>query len=212
MKSRMRLIAAAALLLAACSFSVNKNVDLPDGTRTGRGFNTVNGSIRLGADCSVRGECRSVNGSIDVGARTRVGALKSVNGSVSLAADAEVERSVAVVNGGVRLDAGARVRGDVKTINGRVDLDSASIGKNVVTFNGDIRLDRASLVWGDVRIKRSKNGNRDRIDTLFVEIAGGSVLKGGVTVERDPQIEVRVVLSGGGRVEGPVRGAEVVNR
>jgi cytoskeletal protein CcmA (bactofilin family) len=81
---------------------------------------------------------------------------------------------------------------------------------DITTHTGDIILQDKSIVGGDITIKRSHNRKR-RHRTLDIKISDGSVVKGDIIV-KDDDLKVKVFLSGGGKVEGTIANAEVVNQ
>ena len=57
----MGLFSALLVLNCGCDASVNRSIHVGDGEHSG-GLNSVNGSIHVGSNCSVDGNCRTVNG------------------------------------------------------------------------------------------------------------------------------------------------------
>lgn len=202
------------VLLLGCNVSVNKSVDVPDGSKTHHGYTTVNGSIRIGSDCAIRGVCRSVNGSIEVGSRSTVRKIQSVNGGIRVMEGVKIREAVEAVNGGVEMDKGCEVA-DVKTINGSVRLDSVAVTGDITTYNGNIALDNGSMVKGDIHIKKRKHGqhhaDQNREEKLIIEIMNRSSVEGDILVY-DPEQKVDVILSGGGKVKGKIEKANVIQR
>jgi DUF4097 and DUF4098 domain-containing protein YvlB len=202
------------ILFLGCNVSVNKGVNVPDGTRSGHGYTSVNGSVRVGSDCVVRGVCRSVNGSIEVGTRSTVRKVQSVNGSVIVMEGARVRDAVEAVNGGVEIEPAAEAA-SIHMVNGPVSLDSATVAGNISTYNGNITLDNGSVVRGDIRIKRRRHGHEDtgrgKDEPLIIEIMNRSSVLGDVIVS-DPEQKVDLILSGGGKVGGRVENVNVIRR
>jgi DUF4097 and DUF4098 domain-containing protein YvlB len=140
---------ALSVLVAGCDLSVNRDIDVPAGARSG-GAATINGRIAVGAGAVVEGDLRSVNGRIEIGSDARVRDLNTVNGSLRLA-DGATATSVIGVN--ARLDLGERVEvaGDVATVNGAINVGGSSVlHRHVIAVNGDILL-RGVRVAGAVR-------------------------------------------------------------
>jgi uncharacterized phosphosugar-binding protein len=81
---------------------------------------------------------------------------------------------------------------------------------DIRTHTGDITLQAKSTVEGDITIKRSRS-RKHRYRTLDITISDGSVVKGDIIV-KDDDLKVKVFLSGGGKVEGTIINAEVVNQ
>lgn len=213
MKSVKWLVIAPIVLLFGCNVSINKGVDVPDGSKVHHGYTSVNGSIRIGSECSIHGVCRSVNGSIEVGANSIVRKVQSVNGSILVMAGARIREAVEAVNGGIEMEQGAETAA-VKMVNGPVSLDSAKVTGGISTYNGNITLDNGSVVKGDIRIKKRRHGhdeNGRKEETLIIEILNRSLVEGGIVV-LDPEQKVDVILAGGGKVGGKVVGANVIQR
>lgn len=194
--------------LTGCHIRVNKSVTVDDGEVVYGGRNSVNGNVYIGDDCRVEGTCRSVNGVIEVGENSRVEDLQAVNGRITIDRDVTVDGDVQSVNGPVRCASGVEIHGDLTSVNGDIDIDDTLVRRNLMTYNGDILMTGSSGVWGDIVVKENK-GRSDRSRTLDIEITEESVVHGDIIV-RDDDIRVRVYLSDGGRVEGRVRNAEVI--
>lgn len=200
-----------ALLVAlamGCESSINKNIYVQDGERRDSGVNTVNGSITIGSDCVIRGDCRSVNGSIRVGQNSQVRELQVVNGNIELGANSRARGDIVTVNGAITLGSGTVVTGDVQTINGGIELDHATVENDLTLYNGEIRLTNGSIVKGDIVIKDSK-GKRSKEPVIRIRIEDSCVVEGDITVwEREAA--VKIYLGKEARIGGEVTGAEVV--
>jgi len=197
------------LALGATGCSVNRSLHLADGETTDSGLTTVNGSIRVGADCEVRGTCRTVNGSVRVDEGSRVADLATVNGSVELAEKVTVNGDVETVNGSIECGSGTTVDGNVANVNGRIRLHGTTVQGHVRTHNGSIGLLDGTRVAKDVVIEHSGHTSGDR--TLEIEISGGSVVEGDVDA-RDSGRDVQVILESGSEVQGEILGAEIIHR
>ena len=199
------------LLLAitpGCDSSINKSIYVQDGERRDSGINTVNGTITIGNDCVIRGDCRTVNGAIRVGQNSIVRELQVVNGEIELGRKSRSKNDLMTVNGTVTLQPGSLVNGDVSTINGGIRMDNATVEQDLTLFNGNIELVNASLVKGDIIIKDSK-GNRDRNQVYTIRLGEGSVVEGDIFVQED-EVKVKVVLGKDASVKGNVTNAEVI--
>lgn len=191
----------------ACDASVNRSKSLADGGRSA-GMSSVNGSIRIGADCIVNGGCHTVNGGIEVGNGSRVEDLETVNGRIVIGADVEVQGDAQTVNGSFNAAAGSVVLGQVATVNGRVELTRTVVDRDVSTVNGDVRLGDRSVIRGSIVIKGRRgifSGGR----RLEIRIEDGSTVEGGIDV-RDANRRVRVYIGKDSAVKGQIRNAKVV--
>ncbi len=206
-KALFPVLAASLLALCACDVSVNRGRSLADGGRSS-GMNTVNGSISLGAGCTVDGGCRTVNGGIRVGDNSRVEDLDTVNGRIAVGAGVRVDGDAQTVNGSFSAGAGSEIRGQVSTVNGRIELAGAVVHHDVATVNGDVLLRDRSLVRGDIVI-RGRSGPFSGRRRLEIRLEGGSRVEGGIDVS-DPDSEVTVRVSRDSEVKGQVRNARII--
>ncbi|MBN1350833.1 hypothetical protein JXJ21_15550 [candidate division KSB1 bacterium] len=191
---------------AGCNVSVNKSIRIKDGETVRRSLNTVNGKIIIGNECDVRGNCRSVNGRIEIGRNSRIQSLESVNGRIEIGSHVTVQGSIRSVNGNITCQAPVEIEGSITAVNGSVELNRGSVEGDITTHNGDISLLDHSRVRESIIIKHS-NGLSDR--RLKITIADDSLVEGDIIVE-DDDIEVTVYLQRGGRVEGEIENAKVV--
>ena len=218
---------AAFLVMPGCNVSVNKSIHIDDGETVDNSQSTVNGSIYIGSDCKVKGSCNTVNGKIKVGSNSEVRSLKTVNmgitigedsyvdgnastvnGSINCKAGVKIDGSATTVNGSIKCDSGAKINGDATTVNGKIELKKTVVKEDIRTHNGDITLMNESIVYGDIVIRRSHNITR-RHRRLKISIAEGSIVKGDI-INKDDDIDVKVYLTGGGKVIGKIRGAELI--
>ena len=195
------------LSFCACDASVNSSRHLADGERSA-GLTSVNGSIHVGANCTVEGNCRTVNGRIEIGDNSRVEELDTVNGRIVIGANVEVDGDAGTVNGAIECGPGSKVRGRVSTVNGRVELRNTVVNDEVSTVNGDVRLSEKSVVRGRIVIK-GRQGHFSHGDRLEIRVQGGSIVEGGIDV-RDPERKVTVYVDKDSKVNGEIRNAEVV--
>ena len=197
-----------ACIVTGCNFKINKTIDIYDGETVHSSQNTVNGNIFIGHDCEVRGECRTVNGRIEVGDNSKVEKLQAVNGTITLRREVIVRDDVESVNGSVDCDQGVRIYGGINTVNGSIALQNTSIRRDITTYNGNVELLDKSYVQGDIVVKKSK-GSSGRRRRLKIYVTDESVVEGDVIV-KDRYLDVAVVLSHGGTVKGRIRNAEII--
>ena len=184
--SRLRPFAFAALLalpLAACADINVGRIDSP-----GSSFDTVNGSIRVGAN-SVVGDLETVNGSVFLGDDSRGEDLETVNGDIHVGDNVRID-SAETVNGDIVAGVELRCSGDLETVNGDIRLGrGADVDESVVTVNGRILLDGArvrgalEIVSGEI-----ETGRGSKIGAITVHEARGSKTSKGkprVTVGAD---------------------------
>jgi DUF4097 and DUF4098 domain-containing protein YvlB len=209
-KQKTFLFISLALILSVwgCDMSVNRSVSIRDGEHSG-GLASVNGSIRVGARCSVDGGCHTVNGRVEVGDGSQVRDLETVNGRISIGSNADVAGDVETVNGAIECGSGSKVHGKVSTVNGRIELDNTEVDEELAMVNGDILLRNKSVVRGDIVIKGHHGNFFDHHQRLEIRIESGSRVEGGIIV-RDEDAEVKVYLSKDATVKGEIRNAQVI--
>ncbi|OQX88331.1 hypothetical protein B6D60_02335 [candidate division KSB1 bacterium 4484_87] len=197
------------VLFFACNVNVNKGIDIKDGQIVDHSLNTVNGFIKIGNNCAIKGDVRSVNGGVGIGSHTKTGSVHTVNGAITIGDSSFVEGNLNVINGKIDCGLGTKIHGSVKTINGNIELTGVRVRNDVATANGDITLKQATMVEGDIVIKKSK-GNLDKVRQCTILITDNSVVTGNIIV-KDEKVQVTVHLQNGGKVLGKVENAEVVS-
>ena len=195
------------ILISGCNYSVNKSVTVKDGEILDEGRNVVNGHISIGSDAEVNGSCRSVNGFIRVGDRSKVEKLQVVNGGIDIGRDVLVRGNAETVNGTITCEPGVKIYGKAKTVNGSVKIRGTEIQNDIHVYNGNIDIREKSIIRGSIIVKRSKGGTRRR-RRMTIEITDESVVEGDIIVE-DKNVDARVILSQKGEVKGTIKGAEV---
>ena len=197
---------ALSLALAACDMGPGHNkvlgdVDVAAGASVSDA-NTVNGTVNVEANARA-GDTNSVNGSISIASGGQVADAKTVNGSIKLGEHAEA-KDATTVNGSVTLGRGATVSGNARSVNGALDLapdstvkgslrnvngqitvDDAHVGNGITTADGDIDIAGSSVIDGGIKVEESKGGG-------FLGIHFGS--------NKVP----RVVVGAGATVNGPL--------
>jgi len=154
-------------MLLGCSSSlstVNRDILIAPSSRTASACRSVNGEIQIGDHSETR-SVSTVNGSIRIGMDCLVdGNLKSVNGNVICAKRTQVRCSVETVNGRIELE-GTEVGHDVSTINGEILLTDVKVVGNIVigksNSSGDsstrkplvITLMNGTVVQGEIKIE-----------------------------------------------------------
>jgi DUF4097 and DUF4098 domain-containing protein YvlB len=196
------------VITAGCNVEINKPIRIADGSVETKSLNSINGSIIIGKDCQIKADCRAVNGAIEVGANSEVEDLQSVNGNISLSKGVIVNGDVSAVNGSINCEKDVFVKKDINTINGSIDLFKTHVALDVSTRNGNITLRDSTSVGGDIIIG-DIDGQSKKHRHIDITIANNSKVDGDIIVE-DDHVKVRVYLSTGGRVNGEVINAEVI--
>lgn len=191
--------------------TLNRNITINANSEVDGGLRSINGTIDVGEGCSVE-NISTINGTIRV--RTDVtirGDISSVNGRVNIQDKCRVNGNVTSVNGRITLDRDVVVRDNVETVNGSINIDKATVEQDITTYNGNITLRNNSRVKGDIIVEENRGWSNNR-RRLTINISGDSVVEGDIIIE-DDDIEVRVYISDGGKVEGTISGkAEVIRR
>jgi DUF4097 and DUF4098 domain-containing protein YvlB len=196
-RSVSTLLGVTAALVAACD---NQSSVLGNVTADKNGAHTVNGSVQVPAGIK-SGAVGTVNGSIHIGDDATVGSASTVNGAIDLGTHAGAD-SVDTVNGSVTLATGAHVAHSLSTVNGSVNLASdTELGGDARNVNGHIVLTAAhvtgslSTVSGDI------------------DVMGSSRVEGGITVQKSnswfglswASHRPRIVIGPGAVVQGTLR-------
>lgn len=210
MKRKISLLVLTAIFLAfACGVNVNKSITIKDGETVRKSLNVINGIIKIGNDCKIEGEVRTVNGAIWIGDRTEAKGVESVNGQISIGDSCYIRNTVKVVNGSISCGKGTEIRGSVKTLNGNISLTGVYVRDNVATINGNIKLEKGTIVDRDIVIKNN-DGKFDEEFERKIFIRDSSVVRGDILVD-DERLNVVVYLENGGKVLGRVKNAEIIS-
>ena len=197
--------------------SINKSVKIAAGEESG-GATSVNGSITVGADATVTGNLKTVNGSIRIddgasieeaatvnggvrlAARVRAESLTTVNGSINVGENGDISDEVGAVNGRISLGKGTRVADDVGNVNGQIGLAGAEVGGNVTTVNGDIELSDGAVVKGDVVVEKPSNWSwgKEKSRKPRIVIGPGSRVEGEIRLERKVELFISESAEVGG--------------
>jgi predicted acyltransferase (DUF342 family) len=198
-----------AFVILGCRASINGGLSVEDGQKVNHDLLSINGSIWVGTECRIRGWCRSINGSIEIGDSSQITGLQSINGQLNLGRNVWIKSGLMSINGSIQCEPGCRIGNDIRTVNGSIQIDSTEVKGDISTHNGDIRLAGGSVVRGNVIIRHSKNENHRDRRPIQIDIDGRSLVEGNVEV-RDPDVDVEVRLSNGGRLAGKAVGAKVI--
>ena len=201
----------------ALGASINKSVKIAAGEESG-GATSVNGSITVGADATVTGNLKTVNGSIRIddgasieeaatvnggvrlAARVRAESLTTVNGSINVGENGDIWDEVGAVNGRISLGKGTRVADDVGNVNGQIGLAGAEVGGNVTTVNGDIELSDGAVVKGDVVVEKPSNWSwgKEKSRKPRIVIGPGSRVDGEIRLDRKVELFISESAEVGG--------------
>ena len=162
-----------------------------------------------------------VNGAIEIAAGQQAGNLSTVNGAIRLGDGAHagsastvnggitlgaraVAESLSTVNGGVHLLQGAHVGGDVGNVNGAIGLVDAAVDGGLHTVSGDIDIGAGSVVKGGLIVDKESGWSLFRFWSSVPRVVIGP----GATVDGtlDFRRTVRLYVSDRARV-GAIKGA-----
>jgi len=220
MKAKLALIFAFLFLAGTCFClaTVNKSIHVGDNQTVRGGLSSVNGSIHIGLNCTVGGSSHTVNGRIEVGDGSRVDDLRTVNGSIHIGRRVIVDGFIKTTNGSLACDAGSEIMRELRTTNGSIEIKGTTAGESLTTINGNVSILDQSRVKGDIVI-RGKHGfwffgiffNSHRRHPITIRVEGGSVVEGGIIVE-DHHRNVEVIISKDSKVLGKVVNAKIIER
>jgi hypothetical protein len=200
----------AALFTGCGDLGVNRTLQIADGEKHKGDLNSVNGAIIIGRNCEISGDCRTINGEIEIKESSTVHDLMAVNGSISLAEKAKVSGAVNTVNGAINCQNGVVVQDELSTLNGDINLNNTMVNHDVLTVTGDISLHDRSIVEGDIIIRPRRGFSKDN-HALNIAISDSSVVAGDI-INRDKNRKVNVILSSGGQVKGSIQNAEIIRQ
>ncbi len=183
--------------------TVNRCIVVEDGKTVDRSLYSVNGSIRVGHNCTVKGAIQTVNGAITIEPDSIVhGTVASVNGSVRLAQNVTLENDLKSINGSIHANHGCTIEGGIASVNGTIQLVETFVGKELSTYTGRITISDHSTVKGNIRIRKSDSVYRGSRLTIVIERE--SVVHGDI-INENPQIQVLVQLKENARVDGKLK-------
>lgn len=206
--------------------SVSKDIRIANGEKIDRKVSSVSGDITIGQKARVRASVSTVSGDIEIGAKARIEDIGSVSGDLSIAKGAqtysletvsgdihlygenEVEGTIKTVSGDVVGESGSKIKENIITVSGDIELDDTSLDGDITTVSGDISLFNGTYVSGDIIIKRKNSPMQHVTGTMKVIIDLNSVVHGSIKVS-EPDTNVIVILSNGGKVDGDIVNAEV---
>jgi len=201
----------------ALGASINKSIKIAAGEES-EGATSVNGSITVGADATVTGNLKTVNGSIrvDEGAsieeastvnggvrlaeKVKAESLTTVNGGINVGDNGDISDEVGAVNGRISLGKGTRVGEDVGNVNGQIGLAGAEVGGDVTTVNGDIELSDGAVVKGDIVVEKPSNWSwgKEKGRKPRIVIGPGSRVEGTIRLEREVELFISESAEVGG--------------
>ena len=114
-----------------------------------------------------------------------------------------------MINGNVHCEPGVKVTGCVETINGKIILERTSVEEDLSTYNGNIELSDNTIIIGDIVIKE-RHGTNPEHHELKIEIDNSTVE--GDMINEEPDTDVTVYLSHGGKIKGRTVDVKVVER
>ncbi len=206
--------------------SISRDVHIVKGEKSKRGISTVSGDIVIGNNAEVKAAITTVSGDIIIGAKAEVEHVKAVSGDILIGKSArteslisvsgdivlyersDIQGSIKTVSGDIVCATGSDIQGDLNTVSGDIELDDARLRNDLQTVSGDIALFNGSIIEGDIIISRKSNHIGHEMSRLKVVIDMNSVVKGSIKV-KEPDTNVIVYLTNGGKVRGEIINAEI---
>ena len=214
-------------LTAEGQTSVSKDLYIDSGAAVSRNVHSVSGDVFIGKNTKIEGSVTTVSGDIEIGPKAEVGNVESVSGDIDFAKGVETNAVSSVsgdlhfyganrirgilktVSGDITAENGAKCDASIITVSGDIELDDTEVREYIQTVSGDIDLYNGTIVAGDIIINRKKGLNPLPMSRLDVVIDLNSIVRGSIKVLED-DTNVRVHLSNGGKVEGEIINAEVI--
>ncbi|MEA1878630.1 MAG: DUF4097 family beta strand repeat-containing protein [Bacteroidota bacterium] len=206
--------------------TVSQDIHIMRGEQSQRKVTTISGDVSIGSDAEVKASITTVSGDIEIGAKAKVENISSVSGDISIGKKARtrdlesvsgdihlyprsiVHGSIEVVSGDITCETGTDIRESVSTVSGDIELDDTRLREHLETVSGDISLFNGAIIEGDIIISRRANLSSVNRGRLKVIIDMNSVVKGNIRVE-EPNTNVIVYLTNGGKVKGKIINAEI---
>jgi len=187
--------------------TVSGDISVGNGARINANVSAVSGDIKIGSKATVE-NVDVVSGDISIGKAARTNSLETVSGDIHLYEKSKVAGSIETVSGDIKSDSGSETEEHMKTVSGDVELDDARLRGSLNTVSGDISLFNGSILDGDIIISRQTNSAFRHNGELKIIIDMNSVVRGSILV-KEPNSNVVVYLSNGGKVKGKIKNAEV---
>jgi len=190
---------AVALATSGCTIAGDHHV--ADGTKIGRSYRSIAGSVHVGRDASIDG-AKTIAGNIEVenGATTRT--LRTVAGDIRIGRDAKIAGHITTIAGNIHIAPGARISGKVSTIAGNIELNGCRIDGPVHLTKGALHTRDAVAISGGIVLKRDRSFGDDD-ETPVIDIGPGADV---ASIEIKPKTEVELRISRQARV-GQITGA-----
>lgn len=219
------LIVLSMTLVTGCISGVNKSIYVRNGKTVTQGGRTIYGNIHVSDNCTVKGSYSTIHGKVRIGDNCQVRSLSTVNNSIRVGKGSDVDGKISTVNGPVKCDEnvhvsdsistvngsitcckGVHVQGDLANVNGHINL-TGTVVKKITTNTGGITLTDKTIVEEDIIVRQSQSSEPQR--ELTIRISGNSVVQGDI-INKDDELEVKVVFSDGGKVEGNIENVDVI--
>ncbi len=206
--------------------SVSSDIYIKAGEKSKKDISSVSGDISIGKHAKILGSVKTVSGDVEIGAKASTGhvttvsgdvsvgkgsaseGVKTVSGDIHLFGQNEIQGSINTVSGDIHCKTGSDIRANLTTVSGDIELDDSRLRGYLKTVSGDIALFNGAVIDGDIIINRTANRGFGNMGTLKVIIDLNSVVKGSIKV-KEPNTNVFVYLSNGGKVVGDIVNAEV---
>jgi len=177
--------------------SVNGSITVETGAIVDGSLETVNGSIRVGDNVSLR-DASTVNGTVRIGSGSKADDLESVNGAIQVGDNVTLDGSIDVVNGRITLGNGCRVADNVSNVNGEIRLTATEVGGNVSTVNGDVWLENGSTIHGDLVVEKPGGWGWKHNNRPTIVIGPNSRVEGELVLHREVELFISDTASVGG--------------
>jgi predicted acyltransferase (DUF342 family) len=190
---------------------VHNSISIEDGETVHSMLKVVNGHISIGSNCKVNGNSICVNGAIQVGNNSKVNDLVTVNGGVTIGESTSVRGCISAVNGRITCAPGVHIEGgEISSVNGSINLTNTTVEADITVCNSNITLLKKSNVEGDIIVQKKQKDSKRR-SRVKIEITDNSTVEGDIVVESE-EAHVKVILSKGGKVNGKIENADVINK
>ena len=176
-----------ALLGSGCVMSIDKDYKIGDGETRNKDFYTVDGNIDVGVNTKI-GAAKTVDGDITISEGCITRTLATVDGNIKLAASVLVDGSLNTVDGNVTVAEHCEITGSIRTIDGKIEIKGSSIKGDVRIASGEILLN-GSQVEGSIIVKKTPRSSESR---ALIDIGPDSVVDSIIVKASSEKVSLRI--------------------
>jgi hypothetical protein len=177
------------------------SIKIPEDTKVLGSRSSINESILVGSNCTIKGVLKSINGDIVINANSFVKNVETVNGDIYLKNNIVIKNNLISING--RIEAvNSTVNNTVSTVNGDIILNKTVVQKNLTTIYGKVFLTNKSRIKGNLVIDEPQGNLCDK-QNIEIVLKGTSIIDGDIIV-KGKDVNVKIYMYKGCGIKGSV--------